>query len=319
MKVGVIGGTGFVGSYLIPALLKAGHVPRLLVRPGTANKPGASVPGCETVSGDIADPLALDACLQGTDAAIYLVGILREFPARGITFADSQWHGVKRMLAAARNQGVKQIILMSANGVRAGGTPYQATKFRAETSVRDSGLTWTIFRPSVIFGEPRGNLEFCTQLQQQMVLPPIPAPLFFAGHHLAQAGSFQMAPVHAGDVAAAFVGALGNPAAYGQVFTLCGPDTPSWRQIIQTLALASGRKGKLALPVPAVAVRLAASVLDRFAWFPITRDQITMLLEGNTCTDHRAWHVFGIEPQRFIVENLRYLRSSGPGSGTNPA
>ena len=65
MKVSIIGGTGFVGTYIIDALLQAGHTPRVLVRPGSAGKLTAAAQ-CETVPGDISDTtaLALDACLQ---------------------------------------------------------------------------------------------------------------------------------------------------------------------------------------------------------------------------------------------------------------
>lgn len=309
MNISIIGGTGFVGSYIIDALLAAGHTPHVLVRPGSEHKLHQAQ-RCVTFPGDIADPAALDRCLQGADAVIYLIGILREFPAKGITYEESQFRGVERTVAAAQKQGVKHFILMSANGVKAGGTKYQDSKFRAEQCVQASGLDWTIFRPSVIFGDPRGKMEFCTQLNKELVQPPIPAPLFFGGLNFMQAGKFQMAPVHVQDVAAAFAAAVGNPAANQRIFPLCGPDTPNWKDIIQTIAQAAGSKGKLMLPAPADAIKLVASVLDGQAWFPITRDQITMLLEGNTCADLSAWTMFGIQPQRFNVDNLAYLRHS---------
>ena len=309
MKISIIGGTGFVGSYIIDALLAAGHTPRVLVRPGSEHKL-IQAQRCETVPGDSADPVALENCLQETDAVIYLIGILREFPAKGITYEETQFRGVERTVAAAQQQGVKQFILMSANGVKAGGTAYQDTKFRAEQCVQASGLDWTIFRPSVVFGDPRGKMEFCTQLNKELVQPPIPAPLFFSGLNIMQAGTFQMSPVHVQDVASAFVSAIGNPAANQRTFTLCGPDAPSWKSIIQTLAQAAGSGKKLTLPAPADVIKLVASVLDKQPWFPITRDQITMLLEGNTCTDHSAWDVFSIQPQRFAAENLGYLRKA---------
>lgn len=307
MNISIIGGTGFVGSYVIDALLDAGYAPRVLVRSGSEYKL-AQAERCITVPGDISDPAALGNCLQGADTVIYLIGILREFPAKGITYEETQFLGVERTVAAAQKQGVKQFILMSANGVKAGGTAYQDTKFRAEQCVQASGLDWTIFRPSVIFGDPRGNMEFCTQLDKELVQPPIPAPLFFGGLNIMQAGQFQMAPVHVQDVASAFAAAVGNPAANQRVFPLCGPDAPTWKAILQTIAQAAGGKGKLMLPAPADVIKLVASVLDGQAWFPITRDQITMLLEGNTCTDHSAWGVFGIHPKRFAVENLDYLQ-----------
>jgi hypothetical protein len=75
------------------------------------------------------------------------------------------------------------------------------------------------------------------------------------------------------------------------------------------IAAASGRK-KQTLPAPVGVMRAAASLLDRFEWFPVTREQLQMLLEGNACDGSEAWRLFGIEPKRFSVENLGYLRRS---------
>jgi len=306
MKVSIIGGTGFVGHYLVEGLQEAQHTPRLLVRAGSENKIIAAA-RCETVTGDVNDQAAIEACLQGTDLVIYLIGILREFPSKGITFENSQFLGVQRTIAAAKKWGVKRFILMSANGVKAGGTPYQDTKYRAEEAVKASGLAWTIFRPSVIFGDPKGKTEFCTQLKKDLVEPAIPAPLFFAGIKLLQAGEFQMQPVHITDVASAFVAAVDDARSIGQTYHLCGAEAQSWNSIIQTIAHATGKKRKLAVPAPAAVVQIAAGLLDQYAWFPITRDQISMLLEGNTSQDTAAWQTFNIQPKGFELAHLRYL------------
>ncbi|AUB81425.1 SDR family oxidoreductase [Candidatus Thiodictyon syntrophicum] len=306
MKVAIIGGTGFVGSYLIERLRADGHTPRLLVRPGSESKVDRP-DGCERVTGTVADPQALADCLQGTSAVIYLIGILREFPARGITFEALQYQGVVDTLAAARLQGVPRFILMSANGIRADGTAYQRTKWRAEEAVKAAGLRWTIFRPSVIFGDPRGRMEFCDQLKRDIILSPLPAPLFFPGLLPLQAGRFELAPVSVIDVAAAFAQALTDPRTESQTYCLCGPDRLSWKAILTTIAAACGRS-KWMLPAPAVAVKAAAALLDRYPWFPITRDQIEMLLEGNVCSGDDGLARLGIRPQRFAAPALDYLK-----------
>ena len=179
MKVALIGGTGFVGSYLVDALLDGGHVPVLMVRPGSESKL-KHAGRCTTVSGDIKDPEAISKTIEGCDAAIYNVGILRESKRKGITFEAVQFEGAARTIDAAVKGGVKRFLLMSANGVKENGTPYQRTKFRAEQYLQNTQLDWTIFRPSVIFGDPRGRTEFCTALRDQLLQPPVPAPLFYA-------------------------------------------------------------------------------------------------------------------------------------------
>lgn len=307
MKVAVIGGTGFVGSYLVERLLRDGHTPRLLVRPGAESKvvqPG----GCERVAGEVGNAQALRNCLKGTEAVIYLIGILREFPARGITFEALQYQGVVDTLTAARQEGVTRIILMSANGIRATGTAYQRTKFRAEEAVKTSGLRWTIFRPSVIFGDPRGRMEFCDQLKRDLIASPLPAPLFYQGLLPLKAGQFELAPVSVTDVAAVFALALIEPSTESQTYTLCGPERLTWKAILTTIATACGRS-KWMLPAPAGAVKALAAVFDRYPWFPITRGQIAMLLEGNVCAGADGFARLGLKPRRFTPEALGYLRN----------
>jgi NADH dehydrogenase len=307
MKISIIGGTGFVGSHILDKLLAANHTPRLLVRPGSESRVEQRE-RCELVSGDVDDASAVAECLEGADAMIYLIGILREFPSRGITFDGLQFRAVDRLVQTAKDKGIKRFLLMSANGVKPDGTPYQRSKFMAEETLRASGLDWTIFRPSVIFGDPRGRMEFCTQLKRDIIDSPLPAPLFYEGLLPTGAGAFELAPVHVDDVAQAFVRALQLPETVEQTLQLCGPDKLSWKQILTTIASAVG-KTKMMLPAPALAVKAAAGLLDRQPWFPITRDQINMLLEGNVCDEPGAFRVLGIEPARFDELSLAYLQS----------
>ena len=99
--------------------------------------------------GDIGSQDTIDITLSGCDAAIYNIGLIREFPRKGVTFEEAHVEGVRRVIEGASRKGVDRFLLMSANGVRGSGTPYQDTKFRAEELLRDSGLKWTIFRPSI--------------------------------------------------------------------------------------------------------------------------------------------------------------------------
>jgi uncharacterized protein YbjT (DUF2867 family) len=305
MQVSLIGATGFVGTHLVEHLMATGHRPRLLVRPGQKQRP-AWLEDCESVEGTVEDPATVEECVADSDALVYLIGILREEPSRGVTFEGLQFRGVERAIAAARAAGVKRFLLMSANGVKPDGTPYQRTKFQAEEVLKASGLDWTIFRPSVIFGEPRGQMEFCTQIKRDIMDNPLPAPLFYTGLLPFNAGAFKLAPVAVTDVAAAFCHALTHPDTIGQTYDLCGPCALSWKDILTTIASACG-KTKIMLPAPAIAVQAIAAALDRFPWFPITRDQITMLLEGNCCTGNNGFDCLEMQPIPFDRVTLGYL------------
>ena len=100
MKVSLIGGTGFVGSHIVTALIEAGHTPRLMIR-DRHQGPLAELEECEIVRGAVQDPGAVAECVEGADAVVYLIGILREFPSKGVTFEELQHHGASRTIAAS--------------------------------------------------------------------------------------------------------------------------------------------------------------------------------------------------------------------------
>ena len=306
MKVAVFGGTGFVGSYLVDALVAAGHHPVVLVRDGSEHRVNQAE-HCTLITGDIHTQAAIEAALEGADATIYNIGILREFPRRGITFSEMHYQAPVRVIDAAVAAGVKRFLLMSANGVKQQGTAYQKTKYLTEQYLKETSLDWTIFRPSVIFGDPRGRMEFATQLARDIIDSPLPAPLFFDGLLPTGAGQFKMSPVHVENVAQAFVNSLDNDAAIGTVYRLGGEDSLTWQEILSRIASAKGKR-KLMLPVPAIGVSAAASILDRFEAFPVTHDQMSMLMEGNTCPADDLL-ALGIEPIAFNAETLAYLQA----------
>ena len=308
MRVGIFGGTGFVGAYLIDALLARGHQPILLVRQGTGKR-DALADDCELIPGEISDKSAVNTLVNASDALVYNIGILREFPGRGITFEDLHFHSAKLVMDMAAGAGGKRFLLMSANGVRPEGTGYQRTKYRAEEHLRGSGLDYSIFRPSVIFGPPRGRTEIATQLLHDIIRPPLPAPLFYSGFLPVNAGGFRLAPIQVEEVAAAFADALNNEQTIGKTYLLCGPEELTWREILKRIAEAAGRPGKLMVPVPADLLRLGASLLDRFEAFPVTADQLKMLLAGNTCDmPDDAIAITG--QRRFDDSELAYLSST---------
>jgi NADH dehydrogenase len=304
MKVALIGATGFVGGYLVDALLAAGHQPSLLVRAGSEGKL-RQAGRCSLSRGDLDDDVALNAVVEGSDAVIYNVGLLRERPRQGVTFEAAHSAGVRRTIRSCAANGVNRFILMSANGVRADGTDYQATKWQGEQWLIDSSLAYTIFRPSVIFGDPRGTMEIATQLHRDLVRPPLPA-VAFCGGLLPGGPPVVMSPVHVEDVADAFVKALEAPATVGRTISLGGPEVLSWGRMLERIASAVGRR-KLLLPMPIVVMQAAATLFDWLPFFPATRDQLRMLAEGNTAPADPLQQLIGREPRPFTAANLDYL------------
>ncbi|MFC1551550.1 NAD(P)H-binding protein [Candidatus Latescibacterota bacterium] len=304
MKIGIFGGTGFIGTYLTGECVASGHHPVLLVRKGSRDKVPASG-HVSTVSGNLSNETAICDVLDGADAAVYSVGIIREFPHRGITFEELHVEAFRRVLRIAEETGIRRVLLISANGAGPHGTAYQRSKYKAEEYLRASPLEGVILRPSIVFGDPGGKFEFTTTVRDSIVYPPFPVPLFFGGIDVGRAGTFSLAPVHVNDVAKLAIRSLTIPEA-GKTYELCGPDIFTWRELVGIVAKTVERK-KIMLPVPAIAIRFAASILDRYGWFPITRDQLVMLLEGNVCKNGCVFERFNIEPTPFNVHSLGYL------------
>lgn len=305
-RVALFGGTGFVGGYLVDALVDSGYRPSLLVRPGSDDKVrGAG--NCRLVTGDLGSDAAIRATLEGCGAVIYCVGILREIPKQAITFENLQYAGVVRIANLARAQDILRFLLLSANGVKVPGTPYQETKYRAERYISDAGFDFTIFRPSVIVGNPNGGMEFATQIYRDMVTNPFPAVGLFTGWN-PRRGKVLMSPVHAEDVALAFARALDDPSTIGKTYVLGGPEELSWSEMVRRIGGAVG-KNKWIMPMPIGLMKLAATMFDWLPLFPVTRDQLRMLAEGNVAAPAHLEALIGRAPKKFSTENLSYLRA----------
>ena len=307
MKIALFGGTGFIGTYLIEELLRMGHIPKVLVRPGSERKL-LHQNKCDIVTGTISDIDAVRDTISKTDGVIYNIGIIREFPRKKITFEEVHFKGARACMDLALELGVERFILMSANGVKQNGTDYQKTKFLSEQYLKETDLEWTVFRPSLVFGDPMRKIEFCSQLRDDMLSIPLPAPLFFKGIIPKNAGSFAMSPIHVKNVAEFFVKALDEKSTIRQTYEIGGEHSFSWKELVSIIASASGKK-KWKIPAPVFPVKMMASVFGRFSWFPITVDQLSMLMEGNTCESKNLFEDFHIEPIKFSVSNLSYLYS----------
>ena len=307
MKVAIFGGTGFVGKYLLKSLINHNHEIYALIR-NNSERRIKDFSNINIINGALDNQTSIEQTIMNCSTIIYNIGIIREFPSKGISYQKLHYEYAKNIIDKAKHYNIKHFILMSANGVKENGTGYQHTKYLAEEYLKKSGLNYTIFRPSLIFGTPKNDQEFCTQLRDTMIKLPIPAPLFFPGCNIFQTGQFKMSPIHVENVADFFVKSIENEQHYMQTYELGGLNEYNWKQIITNISLAL-KKNKWMVPAPANIIKIVAILFDRFKFFPITRDQITMLLEGNTCDSKDLFEQFEIEPIEFSVKSLSYLRN----------
>ena len=298
MKIFVTGGTGFVGSYILKTFNEKGDLLKVLVREGS--KPKLSVTSAEVVYGDVLEPKTLPKAMEGCDAIIHLVGIIREYPSKGVTFHALHYDATRHVVDAARRVGIKRFLHMSANGANLHGrTPYQTTKWAAEEYLKASNLDWTIFRPSVIFGDPFLNTEITTQMAEIIKKMPV-VPVF--GN-----GKYQLQPVAVEDVALAFSRSLDFNGTIGKTFQLCGPRILTYIEFLNEIGKALGKERVKTFSIPLRLIKPIVKALDRFAFLPVTHDQLTMLVEGNVCQDQLGWRALQIEPRGFEAKYLNYL------------
>ncbi|MEZ4599483.1 MAG: complex I NDUFA9 subunit family protein [Syntrophotaleaceae bacterium] len=288
MQVFVTGSTGFVGGEVLRQLAAAGHQVVALVRPGSEGKLEKH-PDIRIHPGDVTDPGSLPEGMRGCEAVIHLVGIIREFPDKGVTFERLHVQGTENVLRAAAASGTGRYLHMSANGARADGySEYERTKWRAEQAVGDSGLEWTIFRPSLIFGP---GSDLFSMLSKMVRLAPV-VPVIGDGR-------YRLQPVALEQVAESFVRALSLPETVGRIFHLCGSEDYAYNEILDLIGKALGKDKVRKIHQPVSLVKPVVRVMEQFSAFPITSGQLTMLLEGNIC-DRGPWaDTFGIEPISF--------------------
>lgn len=242
-KVLLLGGSGFVGTYIANRLSERAIEVVVPTRRRERTKALIMLPHVDMVEANISDEKTLVKLMQGCDAVINLVGILHSRDVKlpySRDFAEAHVELPKKIVAACKTAGVRRLIHMSALGADPKGpSEYLCSKGDGEQAVlaARNELDVTVFRPSVIFG--LGDSFLNTFASALKTLPFF--PLGF-GH-----AKFQ--PVWVADVADAFVDALGNAATVGQAYDLCGPKVYTLRELVDYTAELTGSRARIiALP-----------------------------------------------------------------------
>ncbi|MEY3986646.1 MAG: hypothetical protein RLZ59_2091 [Pseudomonadota bacterium] len=264
--VTVFGGGGFVGRYVVEALLRRGARVRIAERsPKNAYylKAQANLGQITYVPADITQPETLTAAIAGADAVINLVG----------SFVDMQRlhvEGAQNIAEAAARAGVKSLVHMSAIGADAQSkSAYGRTKGEGEAAVRKAFPKAVIVRPSIVFGREDAFINRFAALIRALPIVPVIG------------GKTRFQPVFAGDVGHAVAALVADPAAHGgKTYELGGPQILSMRQMNEWIATQTGRS-PIFIDVPDVAAATLATLTGWLPGAPITRDQWIMLQSDN--------------------------------------
>ncbi len=328
-RIGILGGSGFVGTQLVSLLAARGHHVRVLSRRREAAKELILLPTVEVVEADVHDPQTLLRQFRGLDAVVNLVGILHE-GKRGRIDRPSERRGdfqhvhvelPRKVVHAMGEAGVRRLLHMSALGANPNSrSAYQRSKGIGEALVREAGrrhvehekwyldgpkfvhgygLDVTVFRPSVIFG--RGD-SFLSMFAGLLRLSPA-VPL--AGAHA------RFAPVHVEDVARAFADSLDSPATIGEAYELCGPRAYTLLELVRYVGTLTGHRRPI-VPLGDALSYLQAWMLEfKPGRALMTRDNFFAMSVDNVCTG--GWPaVFDFQPAALEAIAPEYLGAKTP-------
>jgi len=288
MKVLVTGGTGLLGGALLGLLLAEGHEVRCLVRAQSPRASRLDKLRITIVRGDAGDEQALSQALSGVDALLHVAGI--EY--------------APRVVEAARRAEVERLVMVGSTSAHSAYEFRSGPKLRMEELVRESGLDYTIVRPSMIYGsELDKNMH---RLLRFLDRSPF-FPMFGSGENLWQ-------PVYHEDCARGVYEALVRPAAVGRDYDLPGAEPLTYLELVRTAAGALGRKPRI-VRLPLEAVRRSLSAAERLRLpLPIKSEQVLRIREDKAYSYDRAREDLDYTPRTFregIALEVARLRELG--------
>jgi NADH dehydrogenase len=291
----VVGATGFVGRHLVCKLMHGGYRVIVVTRRRERAQPLILLPTVEVVEADAGDAAAVAQAARGAAALVNLCGIINETGAA--TFAHAHVEVTRNVIAACKAAGVGRLLQMSAlHADAAGPSLYLRSKGEAETLVAASGLAWTIFQPSVIFGPEDSFLNLFARLLRTLPVLALAAP----------EARFQ--PVYVGDVATCLVHALADDATIGQRYPLCGPRVYTLLELVRYV----GETADAVRPVMTLGPRLSklqAIALEHLPGKLMTRDNLASMQIDSVC-DCAFPALFGIVPTAVEAIAPSYLAPS---------
>ena len=271
-NVTIIGGSGFVGRHLARRLAER----NLIVTIPTRNREIAKreliiLPTAELIEANVHTDADLERVIEGADAVVSLVGILRE--SRPDDFTRGHVELPRRIAQTCKRLGVGRLLHVSALGAnRQAPSRYLRSKAEGEEALRGAadGIALTIFRPSVIFGLGDSFLSMFARMLSLFPIIPLGSP----------GARFQ--PVWVEDVARAMTGALDDRDTNGQAYELCGPTVYTLRELIELTGQVTGHRRPIIGLGPTLSY-LQAFLVEHSPWPILTRDNLRSMQVDNVC------------------------------------
>ncbi|HXF46335.1 MAG TPA: complex I NDUFA9 subunit family protein [Burkholderiaceae bacterium] len=296
----VLGGSGFIGRYVVNLLVARGCRVLVPARRRDKAKHLILLPTCDVVEADIHDDATLDRLLAGRDAVINLVGILHGAAA---DFDRVHAELPRRLIAACAKHRVSRLLHISALGASPDAPSlYLRSKAAGEAHVRGSPLAWTIFRPSVVFGAEDRFLNLFAKLARWFPVLPIGG------------ANARFQPVWVQDVARAIANSLDNEATYRKTYELAGPRIYTLRELVAFAARAAGHPRPV-IALPDSLARLQARLMELLPGEPLlSRDNLDSMKVDNVASEqpYRPAPELGIRATPMEPEAALYLAGLNP-------
>ena len=234
----------------------------------------------EFAEGDLHDAESLAAAFDGADTLVNIASL-------GFGWVDSLFAAIRRS-TLRRGVFVSTTAILTRLPVKS-----RAVRERGEQMVRESGLAWTIVRPTMIYGTGRDrNIARLIRFVERSPVVPVIAP-----------GALQQ-PVHVEDVASAIVSCLSTPQTIGRVYNLSGRDPLPFESLVRETVRATRRR-RVILRLPFRPVREVVRLYNAVASKPrITLEQLLRLQEDKAFDHTAAREDFGFSPRSF-AEGVR--------------
>ncbi|MDH4274536.1 MAG: complex I NDUFA9 subunit family protein [Gammaproteobacteria bacterium] len=235
-QICVLGGTGFIGHHVVERLAEQGYSIKLLSRARERHRDLLVVPGVDIVEANIHDQAQLAREINGCDAVINLVGIIKERGFNGTGYRSVHVDLANKLIRACQAKGISRLLQVSVMGADAsrGSSYYLRSKGEAEdliaVAAKHNMLT-TVFRPSLVFG---AGDHFISRFAEMVKKAP--------GILAIPCAASRMSPVYVGDVAQAIVEALPDKSTYGKTYDLCGPHTYTLGEIFRYFSELTGHR-----------------------------------------------------------------------------
>ena len=292
----ITGATGFIGRVLMRHLFETGQELRVLIRPSRRSPRLPKGLPVEVAVVSLSDERSIRAALKDVDVIFHLAGA--ESQGRNANLLALDMRGTENLVRVAADAGIKRFFYLSHIGAgRSSGYPVFKAKGIAEEHIRRSGIPYTIFQTSLIYG-PEDH--FTTSLARLLQI----SPFFFL---LPGSTRQVIQPLWVEDLVTVLLWSLDNEGTINHTYEIGGSEFFTVRQIVETIMQVTQRPRRLFEISPVVLRAMIVTFESFIPHYPASSFWLDYISINRTCPVDNLPRNFGLMPARFSYR-LDYLK-----------